>query len=233
MRKMIFVVVNAIAEVSREKEYLSELRKDKFKQTSTFNEFEDYFVILSQKRFPRNGGVTLKKETWIPAFRCNICEAGYTSPNCLHDEFFEKECSCCGATDHSFLDIRHEVEDRNVISLICSCPLANHSVVRESRLSVNNRKHWIDPSRLAKECGYQEKEVEYIMERIQMKGCGRRMCPDDISRIQEAAYHSCETERNMCHFTRDVTHLTLTESEEQGESDEDMMSIGSNTTNSL
>ena len=230
---MIFVVVRIIAEVSREKEYLSELGRDKDGLASTFNELEDSFVILSQKRFPRNVGVSLRKETWIPAFRCNICEAGYTSPNCLHDEFFEKECSCCGATDHSFLDIRNEVEDKNVISLICSCPLANHSAVRENRLSVNNRKYWIDPSRLAKEGGYQEKEVEYIMERIQMKGCGRRMCPDDISRIREAAYHSCETERHMCHFTRDVIHLTLTESEEQEESDWDMMSIGSNTTNSL
>ena len=180
----------------------------------------------------RNRCTDIRRERMISLFRCGVCEAGYNSSNCLHDEFFEKECACCGSTDHSFLDIKYEEDNEVLISLICACPLVNHSIVKEKMLSGNNKKYWIDPYRLAKECGYQEKEVDYVMERIQIKGCGRRMCPDDVIRIQEAAHHSCEMERSMCHFTRDVAYLSASDVDEQ-ESEEDMMSICSSTTGGL
>ena len=180
----------------------------------------------------RNRCTDIRREKTISLFRCDVCEAGYNSSNCFHDEFFERECLCCGSDDHSFLDIRYEEEGKDMVSLICSCPLASHSAVKERKLSVNNRKHWLDPKRVAKESGYQEKEVDYVMERIQIRGCGRRMCPDDVSRIQEAAHHSCEMERSMCHFTRDVAYLPVSDLDEQG-SEEDMMSICSSTTGGL
>jgi hypothetical protein len=168
----------------------------------------------------------------ISLFRCEICEARYNSSNCYHDEFFGKVCLCCGSADHSFLDVRYEGKNE-LISLICSCPLANHSIVQGKRLSINNRRHWIDPDRVAKECGYQETEINHTIGRILTKGCGRHMGTDDVTKMRELAYRSCETERHMCHFTRDVTHLSPSDSEELGESDEDMMSIDSDTTNNL
>jgi len=185
-------------------------------------------LILSQKQVKANG--IIRRGKMISLFRCEVCEARYNSSNCFHDEFFEKECLCCGSVDHSFLDVIYDEENEGMISLICSCPLANPSIVNERRLSVNNRKYWIDPGKLAKECGYQEREIDYAMGRILTKGCGRHMGTDDITKMREKAYQSCETERHMCHFTRDVTHLSLNESEE---SDEDMMSIGSSITNNL
>jgi hypothetical protein len=174
----------------------------------------------------------MKRRRMISLFKCEVCEAKYNSSNCLHDEFFGKECLCCGSADHSFLDVRYESENTNLISLICACPLANPLEIKGKRLSVNNRKHWIDPTLIAREGGYQEKEVDYIMERIQIKGCGRRMNTDDIARIQEAAHFSCEKERNMCQFTRDLSYNPISNSEDEQESD-DMMSICSDATSSL
>ena len=224
MRKGIFVAVNLTAKVSIEGEhYPVSLRED---------ETDEDLVILKQRHIIRNRNTNIRRGRMISLFRCGICEAGYNSSNCLHDEFFEEECSCCGSDDHSFLDIKYEENNGVFISLICTCPLVNHSVVKEKMLSGNNKKYWIDPHRLAKECGYQEKEVDYLLRRIQTKGCGRRMYSEDTTRIQEAAYHHCEVERNMCQFTRDLTHLSFSDSDNDQEN-EDMMSIGSSTNNSL
>jgi Zn ribbon nucleic-acid-binding protein len=122
---------------------------------------EDNPPIISQREVLTNGYNGMKRKKMISLFKCDICEAKYNSSNCLHDEFFERECSCCGSADHSFLDVRYGSEDKNLISLICACPLANPLEIEGKRLSVNNRKHWIDPTRIARECGYQEKEVDY------------------------------------------------------------------------
>ena len=189
-------------------------------------------LIISQREVLTDGYNGMKRRKMISLFKCDVCEAKYNSSNCLHDEFFGKECSCCGSVDHSFLDVRYENENRNLISLICACPLANPLEIEGKRLSVNNRKHWIDPTRIARECGYQEKEVDYMMERIQMKGCGRRMSTDDIHRLQEAAHLNCEKEKNMCQFTRDSSYNPVNYSDDEQEN-EDMMSICSDTTSSL
>ena len=224
MRKGIFVAVNLTAKVSIEGEhYPVSLRED---------ETDEDLVIVKQRHIIRNRNTDIRRGRMISLFRCGICEAGYNSSNCLHDEFFEKECACCGSTDHSFLDIKYEEDNEVLISLICMCPLVNHSVVKENMLSGNNKKYWIDPHRLAKECGYQKKEVDYLLERIQTKGCGCQMYSDDISRIQKAAHHSCETERNMCKFTRDLAYHPGNDSEDEQEN-EDMMSICSSTNSSL
>lgn len=193
---------------------------------------EDNLSIISQREVLTNGHNEMKRRKMISLFKCDVCEANYNSSNCLHDEFFEKECSCCGSTDHSFLDVRYGNEDRNLISLICACPLANPLEIKGKRLSVNNRKHWIDPTRIARECGYQEKEVDYMMERIQIKGCGRRMNTDEINRLQEAVYLNCEKEKNMCQFTRDSSYNPVNYLDD-GYGSEDMMSICSDATSSL
>ena len=193
---------------------------------------DDNPLIISQREVLMNGYNGMKRRKMISLFKCDVCEANYNSSNCLHDEFFGKECICCGSADHSFLDVRSESGNGNLISLICTCPLAKPSEIKGKRLSVNNRKHWIDPTRIAKECGYQENEVDYMMERIQIKGCGRRMNIDDITRIQEAAHSSCEKERNMCQFTRDLSYNPVNYSDDDQES-EDMMSICSDATSSL
>ena len=224
MKKKIFVAANPTAKVSIEREY--------YPVSPEKDDTEDNPVIIKQRHIIRSRRPDIGRERMISLFRCGICEAGYNSSNCLHDEFFEKECACCGSTDHSFLDIKYEEDNEVLISLICACPLVNHSIVKEKMLSGNNKKYWIDPHRLAKECGYQEKEVDYLLERIQTKGCGRRMYSDDISRIQEAAHHSCETERNMCKFTRDTAYHPGNDSEDEQEN-EDMMSICSSTNSSL
>ena len=193
---------------------------------------EDNPSIISQREVLTNRYNGIKRRKMISLFKCDVCEAEYNSSNCLHDEFFERECSCCGSADHLFLDVRYGSEDKNLISLICACPLANPLEIEGKRLSVNNRKHWIDPTRIARECGYQEKEVDYMMERIQMKGCGRRMSTDDIHRLQEAAHLNCEKEKNMCQFTRDSSYDPVNYSDDEQEN-EDMMSICSDTTRSL